>query len=307
MLSKEIERLQAVNRFLKLEFSKEKELQEIVELAAKICETPVALLTFIDESTQHIKFSIGTNAKSASREDTFCNYAITGHEVMIVPDTLKDVRFANNPFVTGDAGIRFYAGTPVTTQDGYNLGSLCVFDQKAKELTDMQQQMLEILSKQAIHLLEFDASLRILKEQFVQVQESAIKLQSFFESSSACHLLLNKKLEVIAFNKAAERFAEKNYDARLNIGIRITDFIHPEHVGAFKDNCQIALSGIPVELERNLTYQNGQNIWWALIYEPARNPDGEIIGISYNATDITRRIEQEQKVWAQNESLRRIA
>ena len=86
---KELERLAAVNRFLKLEISKEKEIQEIVELAAKICGTPTALVT-------------------------------------LVADTLLDNRFVDNPLVTGGPGIRFYAGAPLTTQDEFNLGSLCV-------------------------------------------------------------------------------------------------------------------------------------------------------------------------------------
>lgn len=304
---KELERLQAVNRFLKLEFSKEEELQEIVELAATICGTPTALITIIDENTQHIKFKKGFDRVTTTRQEAFCSYHLDQSDVMIVPDAQLDERFASNPLVTGNPNIRFYAGAPITTNDGQSLGSLCVIDQEPRTLTPMQQQMLEILSRQVIHLLEFDASLSILKEQFIQAKESEIKLRSFFESSSACHLLLNKELKVLAFNKAAGKFVEKNYNATLSIGIKVTDFIHPEHVPAFVTNCNTALNGTAVELEKNLTYRNGQNLWWALTYEPARNTDGEIIGVSYNATDITRRIEQEQKVWMQNKSLRRIA
>ncbi|RZK29496.1 MAG: PAS domain S-box protein [Hymenobacter sp.] len=157
-----------------------------------------------------------------------------------------------------------------------------------------------------IHLLDFDASLSILKEQFLEAKDSEIKLRSFFESSSACHLLLGETLEVLAFNKATSQFVQKIYQTKLATGMRVTDFIHPEHVPAFIINCNNALNGISFQAERLLTYGT-QSIWWSLTFEPARNPDGEIIGVSYNATDITKRMEHEQKVLAQNESLKKIA
>jgi len=303
---KELERLQAVNRFLKLDFSKEKELQEIVNLAAVICGAPTALITLIDHDTQHIKFKTGFSGITSAREHAFCNHILGTSEVMTVPDAQLDERFHNNPLVIGDPNIRFYAGTALNTSDGHSLGSLCVLGQEPQELTTIQVQMLDILSRQVIHLMEFDASLTILKEQFIKAKDSEIKLRSFFESSTACHLLLDEELKLLAFNRAASEFVGGHYKAKLEVGMPVTGFIHPEHVAAFKINCEKAMSGIAVQVERPLTY-DGRSIWWALTFEPARNPDGEIIGVSYNATDITRRIEQEQKVWAQNESLRRIA
>jgi PAS domain-containing protein len=304
---KELERLKAVNRFLRIDFSKEKELQEIVDLAAVICNTPTALITLLDHDTQHIKFKTGFNQLTTGREEAFCNYVLGTQEVLMVPDARLDERFIRNPLVIGDPNIRFYAGSPLNTSDGHTLGSLCVIDQYPKELTGMQLQMLEVLSRQVIQLLEFDVSLNVLKEQLMKAKDTEIKLRSFFESSNGCHLLLDKNLEVLAFNKASSEFIEKHYQGKLKIGTLVTDFIHHEHLPTFIINCNAAISGFPVELEIPLTYANGQRYWWAISYEPAYNPDGEIIGVSYNATDITRRIEQEQKVWAQNESLRHIA
>lgn len=81
----------------------------------------------------------------------------------MVPDALLDARFVNNPLVTGGPGIRFYAGSPITTQDGHKLGSLCVIGQESRELSSDQQEMLQALSKQVIHLLEFDASLNYIE------------------------------------------------------------------------------------------------------------------------------------------------
>ncbi|RYE36790.1 MAG: GAF domain-containing protein [Sphingobacteriaceae bacterium] len=306
MPQKELERLAAVNRFLNLEFSKEKELQQIVELAARICKTPTALITLIAEDTQHVRFKVGFEQDTTRREDAFCNHVIQKKEMMMVPDALLDDRFVNNPLVTGDPGIRFYAGSPITTQDGHNLGSLCVIGQETGELSSDQQEMLQALSKQVIHLLEFDASLNILKEQFLAAKDAEIKLRSYFESSSACHLLLGKDLEVLVFNKATSRFIKQAYQAELAIGMKMSDYIHPEHVPAFITNCNDALNGISFQAEKQFTYGT-QSIWWSLTFAPARNPDGEIIGVSYDATDITERMQHGQKVLAQNESLKKIA
>lgn len=303
---RELERLQAVNRFVKLEFYKEKELQEIVELAADICQSPIALITLLDEHKQHIKFRFGTDMEKTPRQDAFCNHTIEHYDLMVIPDALQDERFVNNPLVINNPHIRFYAGSPLTTQDGYNLGSLCVIDIVPKQLSHQQQQMLQILSKQVISLMEFDASLKILKEQFIKVKSSEIQLKAFFESSSSCHVLIDPDLRVMAFNKAAANAIEQFYHVKIYVGMLVTSFVHQDNKAEFVNNCEQAIQGISIQTERYLTYQ-GQDVWWHLAYAPAYNSDGEIIGLSYNATDISRRVEQEQKVTVQNHSLEQIA
>lgn len=303
---KELERLQAVNRFLKLEISKEKEIQEIVELAARICGTPTALVTLVGDDTQYVKFKTGSDLVTTSRQDAFCSHAIQQQAVMTVNDTLLDQRFAHNPLVTGGPLIRFYAGAPLTTEDGHNLGSLCVIDQSPRKLTGHQKEMLQILSRQVIRLLEFDTSVQILKEQFVAARNSEIKLRSFFESASSCHLLIGRELEIVAYNKALADFVMEIYRVKIATGMRVTEYVHPAYVGDFTANFYTALAGTSVQLERRLQYADHAKCWY-FTYDPARNPDGEIIGVSYNATDISALKEQQDKVEAQNASLREIA
>ncbi len=303
---REIERLQAVNRFLKLEISKENELQAIVELAAKICGTPVALITMIDDETQFIKFKIGTDLETTAREQAFCNEVIKHQEIMVIPDALLDKRFCNNPHVAGDCGVRFYAGAPLTTKDGFNLGSLCVVDGSPKELTELQQEMLVALSRQVIQLLEFDISVTILKEQFVEAKRSEIELRSFFESSIDCHLLLGRNSEVLTFNKALERLVKRTYGHTLKRGDLMSAFLSPEIRNTFYLHYQNALKGKATNEERKVDYQDGR-IWWVIKYEPAYGPDGEIIGVSVNSSDITSRVIHQEKVSAQNASLNEIA
>lgn len=306
MPQKELERLKAVNRLLNLELSKVDELQEIVKLAADICGTPTALISLIDEDTQFIKFKQAFNFDTTSRRDAFCNHVIQQQEVMVVPDTLYDERFVGNPLVTGNPNIRFYAGAPLTTQEGHNLGSLCVIDQAPGQLTPLQQKMLFALSKQAMQLMEFDASLQILKELYTEAKRSEIELRSFFESSIDCHLLLGKNFEILAFNKAWESYVKNSYGLTLQRGQQMSHYLHPENLTTFYQDYTKALTGTAVFVQRKMKHVS-VDVWRIAKYEPAFDYDGNIIGVSVNSTDITQKIETEQTVLAQNQSLKEIA
>jgi PAS domain S-box-containing protein len=224
---------------------------------------------------------------------------------MIVPDALKDERFVNSSLVTGDSCVRFYAGSPLTTHDGHNLGGLCVIDQAPRQLTSNQQQMLRILSKQVINILEFDSSLEILKEQFIEAKSAENKLRSFFESFSSCYILIGKDLEILDYNKASANFVKGKYHAKISAGMKVTNYLH-QPLPAFISNYNKALNGMPVTIERQVKYTD-ETIWWSFTFAPAHDPEGGIIGVSFKATDITKRMEDAQKVSAQNESLRQIA
>ena len=152
-------RIIAVNRFKEQSINLDTELSEIVEMASEICETPIALLTLIDEDTQWIKVNKGLNMEMTPRNVSFCAHAIEQQDIFMVEDSHLDVRFKDNPLITGETNIRFYAGSPIQTHAGFNLGSLCVIDHKPRTLSDFQSRMLKSLSNQAIRLMELKSSL----------------------------------------------------------------------------------------------------------------------------------------------------
>ena len=110
MSQKELERLQAVNRFLNLSIDKDQNLQEIVELASELCETPIALISLVDDDTYYLNFKVGTDIDKTLRKDSFCQYLTQKNELLIIPDATADGRFADSSYVTGSPHIRFYAG-----------------------------------------------------------------------------------------------------------------------------------------------------------------------------------------------------
>lgn len=176
-INQEQERVSAVRRYLEFNHNREKDLQEVVMLASVICETPVALITLIDDEVQLIKARIGIDAEQMPRSTSFCTHAIEIDEVMEVNDATLDSRFANAPAVMNNPHIRFYASANLKSYDGFNVGTLCVYDTKPKKLDDQQLQCLSALANQVSHIMELDRSLKQLKDQNAVLTEIA-RIQS---------------------------------------------------------------------------------------------------------------------------------
>ena len=162
-------RIDAVNKYLKVDFTKS-EFQDIVELAAKLCEKPVALITLLDEESNWLKVKYGTDIEVMPRETSFCQYGIQQDDLLIIPDATKDARFDNNPLVQLDPNLRFYAGAPLMVSDGMKVGTLCLFDQKANSLTEIQQKTLATLARQVTFIMESQLNSNLLKKQLHEIE-----------------------------------------------------------------------------------------------------------------------------------------
>lgn len=307
-------RLQAVARFVNFAFANDPELLEIVELASAISNTPYALITFLDKETQYLKVRKGVSETVMPREISFCTYAIEQNDLMLVSDTLKDERFANNPLVVSGPGIRFYAGMPLTTFDGQKLGTLCVLDVIEHTLTDHQQLVLKILGNQVMKIMELRVGLEMLEKNQKELAEQKefnndafIRLKSFFESSTNFQLLLDKNGEVIDFNKTAFSFVKAVLKAELKRGDQFINYVHPEFAPIFIERYNEALQGKKSLEEGSTDYDQIGVIWWEASFEAARDKNDEIIGVSYIIRNVTERKIKEQKIITQNESLLKIA
>jgi GAF domain-containing protein len=169
----EPERLKALKQYNILDTTPEQAFDDITLLASFICDTPISLITLLDETRQWFKSKVGLSVVETPREVAFCNHALTRPDMLIIRDALQDERFAGNPLVTGDPNIRFYAGAQLITPDGYPLGTLCVIDQKPRELKKDQLLALKVLSRQVISQLELRRASSEL-QQVNKKQESLI-------------------------------------------------------------------------------------------------------------------------------------
>jgi PAS domain S-box-containing protein len=313
MTETEIKRLEVVSQFLQLDTEADKDLQNIVNLAADICETPVALLTLLDADTQWFKMKKGVDLTQTPRQLSFCAHAIEQEEMMIVPDLLQDNRFTSNPLVTNAPHIRFYAGTPLTTSEGYKIGALCVLDQQPKQLTDKQQKMLEILSQQAINKLELLLTIKNLNETLSEaeyqkklLQDKSIRLRAFFEGFNSCYILVDKELKVLDFNNAAAVTIKRLKNEDLWVGKQLESFIEKSAQPIIFQGITNALAG-ETGKEEVLGQYEQEIIWWEMHFCPAKDNTGNIIGVCFNSVDITDNKKQQQAILIQNSSLRQIA
>lgn len=150
----EAERLEALRSYNILDTAPERDFDEIVQLASNICGTTISIITLIDEARQWFKAKVGINDVGTVRDEAFCAHAILSDDIMLVPDMSRDVRFYDNPLVTGSMGVRFYAGMPLITPDGFKLGTLCVVDNRPRDLSPDQIFALQVLAKQVVKRME---------------------------------------------------------------------------------------------------------------------------------------------------------
>ncbi|WP_199318552.1 response regulator [Leptolyngbya sp. FACHB-541] len=187
-------RLQALNRCEVLDTPPEAAFDDLTRLAAQICQTPVALVSLVDAKRQWFKSKVGLDASETPRNVAFCAHTVLQPEaLLIVPNALADPRFANNPLVTADPHIRFYAGAPLVTPDGFTLGSLCVIDFVPRNLSLEQQETLRVLARQVVTQLELRHNLKTVEKALKQRQQAEDSLQHQIHRA----LLLKKITEEI--------------------------------------------------------------------------------------------------------------
>ncbi len=160
----EAKRLNVLWQYDVLDTVPEQVFDELAELAGHICEAPIALITLVDEKRQWFKARVGTSVRETTRNISFCAHAILQDELFVVSDASKDPRFKKNPLVTGQPKIRFYAGAPLKSPDGYALGTLCVVDSKPRILREEQKKSLRILARHVETQLELRRHAKELAE-----------------------------------------------------------------------------------------------------------------------------------------------
>jgi len=160
----ETTRLEKLHQLKVLDTLPEETYDDVAYLASEIAQTPIALISLVDEKRQWFKSRIGLDAQETSRDYAFCSHAIlTPDELFVVPNAAEDDRFSDNPLVTGGPRIAFYAGAPLVCSDGHALGTLCVIDRSPRRLKPQQQKALTVLSRQVVAQLELRDALAQVK------------------------------------------------------------------------------------------------------------------------------------------------
>lgn len=199
----------------------ESDYDNITKIAAEICGTPISLISLIDDKRQWFKSHHGLDATETPKEYAFCGHAInTPNDVFIVQDARKDERFHDNPLVTGDPHVIFYAGVPLVSEAGLPLGTLCVIDHKPNLLSQSQISSLSALSNQVINLLELRKSKQQLERTIMELEEKNEGLERF--AVVAAHDL---KTPLINISSLAQLFQNQYKDILDSEGLEMLEMI----------------------------------------------------------------------------------
>jgi signal transduction histidine kinase len=219
----EEERLQDVLRYHLLDTPPEQEYNDIARLASQICQTPMSTVSLIDHYRQWHKAEVGLGATEAERALSFCGHTIAQSGVLEVQDATKDDRFHDNPFVTNDPNVRFYAGIPLVSPRGYNIGSLCVIDTKPRQLSAEQRFALEVLAKQVIKMFELRVKNKETETKNVIIEDQNQHLEEM-------NAIQNKIISIVSHDIRGPVASLKNI-----IALRKDDDISNEEVMEFMD------------------------------------------------------------------------
>ncbi len=282
-------RLEALARYEILDTAPEQAFDDLTLLAAHLADVPIAVVSLVDEARQWFKSKVGIESSETPREYAFCAHAILGTGVMIVPNTLDDDRFRNNPLVTSGPSIRFYAGAPLVTEDGFVLGTLCLADRRPRELTVEQIDLLEALARQVVRRLEERRKLAALARAMAELDIAREELDRFFDLSIDMLCVADFEYHFTRLNPSWERIT--GYSRAELLQKPYLDFVHPDDLGATLQAASTLTKGTALfSFENRYRCKNGAYKWMS--WTATGSADEKRIYAA--ARDITDRKEAEQ-------------
>lgn len=273
------ERVGRLNTYRVLDSRPEKEFDNITALAAHLTDCPISLISLVDFDRQWFKSRHGLDAEETPRDISYCGHAIVHDDIFIVEDATKDDRFKDNPLCTGAPNVVFYAGVPLKTDDGFNIGTLCVIDHKAKSISDEQIKALKLLAQQVVNLFE----LRLQKMQYEEVSDAGKIAHWFFDLPSQQIVWSDKMYDLFHHPKEKgtsdfETFQNYIYkEDREDLNNKITNAIQ---------------NGVPYIVEHRINSPKGIR-WIEGIGDPLFDSHGNVIALNGVAQDITEKKQKE--------------
>ncbi|QJD79888.1 GAF domain-containing sensor histidine kinase [Spirosoma rhododendri] len=313
-LPNEIGRLTALNQYNVLDSLPEQEYDDITRLAAEVCQMPIALITLVDEDRQWFKSRQGFPLTQTPVQHSFCAHAITQPtQTMIVTDARQDDRFSDNPLVTGEHNIVFYAGAPIVNKEGIALGSLCVIDNEPRQLRPSQLQALQALARQVMTLLELrranhdlmlreaqiQAEIRLQQQTQQALATSELKFRSLIdEAPVATSLYVGQEFRVELANTPMLTYWGKDRSVIGKPLIAALPELDGQSFLAILDNVFSTGKSYEARNAPATLLVGGvlRTYYFDYTYKPLRNPAGEVYAIMNMAVDVTAQVMARQQL-----------
>jgi PAS domain S-box-containing protein len=287
----EAARLESLHRYAILDTLPEQEFDDLSRLAALICGTPISLVSLVDENRQWFKAKVGIEDTETPRDIAFCAHAIQDSGVMVVPDALADERFRSNPLVTGNPNVRFYAGAPLRTPEGYALGTLCVIDRVPRELSADQLEALKALSRLVVNELELRRSVGDLSKAVRERRIVEGELDQLFNLSSDLFCIAGFDGYFKRLNPAWEQTLGISREELLSRPY--VEFIHPDDREITRKEAQ-KIAGGEITFSFENRFRRGDDTYIWLLWNATPNSDQGLIFAA--ARDITLRKRAERRL-----------
>jgi len=307
----EARRLEVLAQYGILDTTAEQEFDDLTRLATYIAGTPMAMVSLIDADRQWFKSKIGISEDQTPREIAFCDHAIRGRELFVVPDAQADARFSENPLVTGAPHIRFYAGMPLVSPEGTALGTLCVVDRVPRELSREQQEALRVLGRQVNAQLDLRRNMLKLVRTYAELAGTQEKLAAVLHSATTVGIIATNVDGVVThFNPGAERLlgwsAEEvigkkspfDFILRSEIEERAAELAQRlgKRVRGLGYFAELARQGIHEERQWTHVRKDGSHVPAKLAVAALHNANNEISGFLGVSKDLTERKRYEQEL-----------
>lgn len=286
-------RLAALRALGILDTPRDPRFDEIVELAAVLCETPIAVINLIDEGRQWFKAEVGLGVRETPLESSICAHVILRPGLTIIPDTLADPRFADNPLCIGGPGLRFYAGA-VMESDGQPVGTLCVLDTRPRDLSPMQRQALLVLGRQVVTRMEHARELARLEQMMRDQQATDAHYRAIVTDSADAIMSIGPDGIIATWNQGAVRMF--GWKAAEVVGRKLHELIIPaDKFGEFATSTRALREGRPVRLDTVRSHRSGRLIDVSISLTPLLE-NGVLAAISGIIRDISEQKRAEAKI-----------
>ncbi len=262
-------------------------LNRICLLAQSLFNVPIALVTLIGRHEQKFIAKCGVDADGTPRKDAFCTYAILDDEVLIVNDATRDARFSENPLVTGDMHIRFYAGAPLIVRPGIRLGTLCIINTKPCEFSEEEASRLQMLATVAVNeLRRYRVTLDLMRQQELSAQTARMtKVGSW---------IWDVRTKSLVWSEETYRIFEVALDVTPTEKM-VTRFWGDDRTGVARGMERVVRDRVPVDLEHPIVTAAGTQRWVRSVAEPEIT-DGAVSRIIGSIQDITEQRQQAAKM-----------